>query len=487
MTEAGSIIGTAQYLSPEQARGAPVDQRSDIYSVGVLLYELLTGGVPFTGDTPVEIAMKHLSAVPEPPSKKRAEVPRGLDLAVVRALAKDPEDRFQSAEEMDAELARIEQGFRVSDETATRPPPCSPVRGSTTTAVRNAARRHDRRVRVLRRTGGYPAAGEEAAEMAMATRGAGARRDSGARLVPGRPAVDAPRAELRPGPVGGGIVEPWRSRSSTRPASATRSSTAEHRRPKGKVIQQNPGPGEQIPQGNKVTIVVSQGPPQVSVPNVVGMSQSEAEGLLQSRNLQADVHTVPNDQPEGTVVAQSPSADTTVDVNTVVRINVASGPQPVGIPDVVGQSYSDALAKLQSLGFAVRRQDVASNEPAETVLAEIPSANSVAPQGSTVTLKVSRGPTDHRRPGRHRPRPGHGDGDADLGGIPGRGPAARHDRSGAGRRRARAEPGRRQAVDRGLDDHHRRRSPHRADDHRADTTTTPTTPTTTEPTTTITP
>src|SRR5947207_14294819 len=91
MTESGSIIGTAQYLSPEQARGAPVDQRSDLYSVGVLLYELLTGNVPFTGDTPVEIAMKHLSAVPETPSKERADIPRGLDLIVVRALAKAPE------------------------------------------------------------------------------------------------------------------------------------------------------------------------------------------------------------------------------------------------------------------------------------------------------------------------------------------------------------------------------------------------------------
>ncbi len=90
MTEAGSIIGTAQYLSPEQARGAPVDQRSDIYSVGVLLYELLTGSVPFTGDTPVEIAMKHLSAVPQPPSKKRPDVGRGLDLAVVRAPSGAP-------------------------------------------------------------------------------------------------------------------------------------------------------------------------------------------------------------------------------------------------------------------------------------------------------------------------------------------------------------------------------------------------------------
>src|SRR5437667_823233 len=101
MTEAGSIIGTAQYLSPEQARGAPVDQRSDLYAVGVVLYEMLTGSVPFTGDTPLEIAMKHLSAAPEPPSKRRAEVPRELDLVVLRALAKHPSDRYQSAEEME--------------------------------------------------------------------------------------------------------------------------------------------------------------------------------------------------------------------------------------------------------------------------------------------------------------------------------------------------------------------------------------------------
>src|SRR6266852_9753613 len=86
MTEAGSIVGTAQYLSPEQAKGAPVDQTSDLYSVGVVLYELLTGVVPFSGDTPVEIAMKHLSSVPEPPSAKRADVPRDLDLVVMRAL-----------------------------------------------------------------------------------------------------------------------------------------------------------------------------------------------------------------------------------------------------------------------------------------------------------------------------------------------------------------------------------------------------------------
>src|SRR6058998_347443 len=114
MTEAGSIIGTAQYLSPEQARGAPVDQRSDLYSMGIVLYEMLTGQVPFTGESPVEIAMKHLSDPPRPPSLLRPDIPPDLDMVVLRALAKSPEDRFQTAEEMDAELGRVASGVGVT-------------------------------------------------------------------------------------------------------------------------------------------------------------------------------------------------------------------------------------------------------------------------------------------------------------------------------------------------------------------------------------
>src|SRR3979409_127740 len=117
MTEAGSIVGTAQYLSPEQARGAPVDQRSDLYSLGIVIYEMLTGKVPFSGDAPVEIAMKHLNAVPEPPSKLRPEIPHDLDAIVMRALAKEPDQRYASAEEMDADLARVARGVAVSEKT----------------------------------------------------------------------------------------------------------------------------------------------------------------------------------------------------------------------------------------------------------------------------------------------------------------------------------------------------------------------------------
>ena len=394
MTEAGSIIGTAQYLSPEQARGAPVDQRSDIYSVGILLYELLTGAVPFTGDTPVEIAMKHLSAVPDPPSKKRPDVPRGLDLAVIRALAKDPAERYQSAEEMDAELARIEQGFRVSDETADAATAVLAGSGIDTTAVRKAPvvtsgayRRppYGEYMPPVRRRRRWPWI---VALLVLIAAGVGAwigisklQHELGANKLVTVPYVEGQIEAL----ARQHIVKARLKAKILREPNANI--------PQGKVIRQQPGGGEKIPRGNKVTIYVSQGPPKVTVPNVVGMSESGAESLLQSKKLQADPHTVPSDQPQGTVVAQQPSADSLVDADTVVRINIATGPQPVGVPNEIGKSYSDALAELQGLGFAVRRQDVRSNQPAETVLDQAPPANSAQPKGSTVTLKVSRGPT----------------------------------------------------------------------------------------------
>ena len=119
MTEVGSIVGTAQYLSPEQARGAPVDESSDLYSTGIVLYELLTGTVPFTGETPVEIAMKHLSQTPDAPSARRPDIPHDLDLVVLRALAKEPTDRYRTAAELDRDLELVARGDPVGAETET--------------------------------------------------------------------------------------------------------------------------------------------------------------------------------------------------------------------------------------------------------------------------------------------------------------------------------------------------------------------------------
>ena len=161
MTEVGSIMGTAQYLSPEQARGAPVTAASDLYSVGIVLYEMLTGKTPFNGETPIEIAMKHLNEAPRPPSELRAEIPPELDQIVLRALAKEPHERYETAEEFSADLDRVEAGLPVSPETtaaATAVLPGSRHRGDAGALARRAARASSRRARPRPRAGrpAYP-------------------------------------------------------------------------------------------------------------------------------------------------------------------------------------------------------------------------------------------------------------------------------------------------------------------------------------------
>jgi eukaryotic-like serine/threonine-protein kinase len=394
MTEAGSIIGTAQYLSPEQARGAPVDQRSDIYSIGVLLFELLTGSVPFTGDTPVEIAMKHLSAIPEPPSKQRPEVPRGLDLVVLRALAKDPEDRYQSSEDMDADLARVEHGLRVSDETADAATAVLSGAGIDQTQVRHAP---------VVTTGAYrppPYGGFEKpvrrrpiwpwllALVLLVAAGVGGwyaytklQHELGASKLVSVPFVESvvePLAvkDIKAKGLRVHVVRKFNSGVQV-----------------GKVYNQSPAGGEKIPKGNVVTIYVSEGAPQVAVPSVVGKTESDATALLSAKHLRWNVVSVPSSKPQGTVVAQAPGPGQRVKANTTVRLNVASGPQPVGVPPVVGQSYDQAAAALQAAGFAVRRVDVQSNEPTGTVIHQSPGGNTIQPKGAVITLSVSKGPT----------------------------------------------------------------------------------------------
>jgi serine/threonine-protein kinase len=400
MTEAGSIIGTAQYLSPEQARGAPVDQTSDLYSTGIVLYELLTGSVPFTGETPVEIAMKHLSQAPVPPSAHRPEVPRDLDYVVLRALAKDPADRYHSAEEMDSDLERIARGIGVSAETA---------EAATT---------------VLSRT-----------EVGEAATTIGPAAPASTTYTPGRYyEYDEPprRSSLWPWLLGvllvaavlvGGwfVYQEFQDQlSETKPVAvpdvegmperlavrnireaglqALIQREEDEEAKLGIVFEQDPQPGERIEKGNFVTIRVSLGKPKTTVPNVVGKSRDEAVADLVNANLEANVVPVNSLEPVDQVLAQAPKPGTELLEGATVRINISKGPRPIAVPNVVGSAFETAESQLQGIGFGVAREDVEDEAAAGIVVGQTPAAGTQLGKGSTVTLQVSEGPTTSQVP-----------------------------------------------------------------------------------------
>jgi len=400
MTEAGSIIGTAQYLSPEQARGAPVDQTSDLYSTGIVLYELLTGSVPFNGETPVEIAMKHLSQAPVPPSTHRPEMPRDLDYVVLRALAKDPADRYHSAEEMDSDLERIARGISVSAETA------------------------EAATSVLSRT-----------EVGEAATTIGPAAPASTTYTPGRYyEYDEPSRRRSFWPwllalllVAGTLVGGWfayqefqSQLSETKPVAvpdvegtperlAVRDIReaglkelvvrATHPDAKlGDVFEQDPQPGERIEKGNFVTIRVSLGKPKTIVPNVVGKSRDEAVAELVGAKLKANVVPVNSLEPVNQVLAQAPKPGTELLENATVRINVSKGPRPIAVPNVVGTAFETAESQLQGLGFAVAREDVEDDADAGIVVGQNPAAGTQQGKGSVVSLQVSEGPKTSQIP-----------------------------------------------------------------------------------------
>ncbi|HEY3050221.1 MAG TPA: Stk1 family PASTA domain-containing Ser/Thr kinase [Gaiellaceae bacterium] len=393
MTEAGSIIGTAQYLSPEQARGAAVDQRSDLYSIGVVLYEMLTGQVPFTGESPVEIAMKHLSDTPRPPSLLRPEIPPDLDMVVLRALAKNPEDRFQTAEEMDAELERVAHGAGVTAETAdaatavlagtalaNAPTAIVPPRRPPTQArpsYRYAEPPPRRRpiwpwllallLVVLAGVAGWYAFGKIQDTLSS----------SGTVSVPN--------------------VVPMREDLAVAKLNEKGLGATVHRQPHetvkiGLVFEQGTAPGVRLDKGSAVDIFVSTGPPKVEVPDVMGKSRDDAIAALTEAKLKYKVLTVFSKEDAGTVVAQSPTGGRIVTQGSIVHINVSKGLEPLTVPNVVGQLYDNAAGQLQGLGFAVARRDVESSQPKDTVIDQDPGAGADLARGGTVTLFVSKGP-----------------------------------------------------------------------------------------------
>jgi beta-lactam-binding protein with PASTA domain/predicted Ser/Thr protein kinase len=395
MTEEGAIIGTAQYLSPEQARGAPVDQTSDLYSTGIVLYELLTAQVPFSGETPVEIAMKHLSETPDPPSGHRPEVPADLDLVVLRALAKEPPDRYQSAAAMDADLETVAHGGHVPVETA-----------DAATMVLAGGRGADAPTAVTQlrrgRVGGPPGYPPHYEPLKPSGRtlwpwlvGFGALL---AILVGGWFLFDTIRDQLEGAkPVAVPYVVALREANARNEITERGLQVRVRRVPssdveEGLVIAQSPTQGTRVEKETVVVIDVSTGKREVTVPSVVGQSSEDAIEELTQAGLDAHVVNVSSDRKEGTVTGQSPGPSTVVVEGTQVRINVSSGPKQVSVPPVIGLPYEQAATELQRAGFSVARVDVDSDLAKGIVVNQDPNGGSTASQGASVTLSVSKGP-----------------------------------------------------------------------------------------------
>jgi eukaryotic-like serine/threonine-protein kinase len=405
MTEVGSIVGTAQYLSPEQARGAPVDPRSDLYSLGVVLYEMLTGKVPFTGDTPVEIAMKHLSQVPKPPSEWREQVPHDLDAVVMRALAKDPEQRYGSAEEMDADLARVARGVSVSRETEdamTQVLAGAGISPSAQTMIQRPRAVAPPAPPVYRSPSPYyeePQPGRSIWPWLLALGLVIAGAVGGWFLytkiqdqINSNKPIAVPDVTLLARPLAVAKIK----EQGLVPRVVTASSDTV---PKGQVSDENPGGGSKVAKGSTVTLTVSTGVAQVKVPNVVGQDVNQAVATLAGLGLNPNIFRVFSPAQQDTVTAQQPHAGDSVPKGSDVRINVSRGAKPIQVPDVTGQPFANAKSALQGQGFSVARVEVQSDQyPQGVVVASDPPAGSSVAKGSKVTLSVSKGPASTQVP-----------------------------------------------------------------------------------------
>ena len=408
MTEAGSIMGTAQYLSPEQARGAPVTASSDLYSVGIVLYEMLTGKVPFSGDSAIEIAMKHLNELPKPPSKIRPEIPEDLDQVVLRALAKAPEDRYQTAEEFAEDLHRVEAGLPLAPETseaatALLAAPGATIGGTTQVLPTDATHVAPPRPHAPRRPPPYqpgyryeepPPKRRRWAPWLLVALLLAAAGIAGWYVFT---KIQDQLAASQPVPVPNVVgIRELNAKAKIEDAGleskVERAASAEV--DKGIVIDQRPDAGTRIQKGDQVTIIVSTGVPKATVPDVVGMDYADAVDALNEVNLEARKREVFSKKPPGRVVAQNPPSGEVVDEGTTVVLRVSKGKQVVTVPDVLDQTESSARSELQAAGFAVQAVQAPSDStPEGFVSAQSPDPGTEAPKGSTVTITVSTGPS----------------------------------------------------------------------------------------------
>ncbi|MGW2746043.1 Stk1 family PASTA domain-containing Ser/Thr kinase [Streptomyces sp. NPDC001450] len=406
MTQTAAVIGTAQYLSPEQAKGEQVDARSDLYSTGCLLYELLTVRPPFVGDSPVAVAYQHVREEPQAPSVFDPEITPEMDAIVLKALVKDPNYRYQSADEMRADIEACLDGQPVAataamgavgyggypddqPTTALRPgadagattmlPPMNPDEGGF-----GYDDRPDRR-RQQKKNNTSTILLVVAAVLVLV----------GAILI-GKWVFSQKNTNETfgaPNFVGNSYATAQKMavNRDLKLAAPTRKPCADQ--PKGNVCDQDPKPGTDVKKGDTITLVVSTGAPKVDVPDVRGIQFDEAESQLKAKGFEVEKKVEVSTQTPGVVTDENPPGGTKKEKGSTITLTVAKAQEKITIPsDLVGKSCDDAKAELQNLGLVPTCNDTPTNNPDDDgkVLSTNPQAGEQVVKNTNVALNVGK-------------------------------------------------------------------------------------------------
>ncbi|MEW2267686.1 Stk1 family PASTA domain-containing Ser/Thr kinase [Streptomyces sp. NPDC047853] len=411
MTQTAAVIGTAQYLSPEQAKGEQVDARSDLYSTGCLLYELLTVRPPFVGDSPVAVAYQHVREEPQAPSVFDPEITPEMDAIVLKALVKDPDYRYQSADEMRADIEACLDGQPVAA-TAAMGAMAAGGYGAypddqPTTALRSDAgagatsmlppmnpddggygydERPDRRRQQPRKSNTSTIFLVLAGVLVLV----------GAILIgmqvfgdDGGPSNDSVAV---PGLVGQSQADAKQLLTNSDLELGTVERKPCEEQPKGNVCSQNPEQGTDVKKKSTVDLVVSTGAPKVAVTNVIDKNVDEARQQLEDKGFKVETKQTESSQDEGTVLSQDPDPGTELEKGSTVTLEVAKAEERATVPDVLGRSCDEAKAQMQNNDLEATCTDQPTNDPnqVDKVISTTPAANQTVDKGSKVTIVVGK-------------------------------------------------------------------------------------------------